>query len=70
MENKIKGTDKIRFVPQKRTAIDGRNWWLVYDRENGEYSTWTCFGIYKSKHLCQLAIDYQLSHNEYIQKYY
>lgn len=28
---------KARFVPAKRTAIDGKVWWCVYDKTDNKY---------------------------------
>lgn len=46
-----------RFIPVKRTALDGKIFWVVFDRKNNEYSTLLCFGRYKTKWECQFAID-------------
>ena len=43
---------------RKRTAIDGKVWWCVFDTKNTEWSTLTCFGRYRLKKDCQFAIDY------------
>ena len=45
------------FEPRQRTALDGKVWWVVYDRYKQEFSTLTCFGKYKTKKDCQAAID-------------
>ncbi len=42
-----------RFIPEKRTAIDGKQWWCVYDTLRHCWSTYLCHG----KKACQLAID-------------
>ena len=44
--------------PRKRTALDGKVWWCVFDTESMKWSTYTCFGRYKLKRDCQFAIDY------------
>lgn len=44
--------------PRKRTALDGKTWWCVFDTKNMKWSTYTCFGRYKLKRDCQFAIDY------------
>ena len=46
------------FEPRKRTALDGKTWWCVFDTKNMKWSTYTCFGRYKLKRDCQFAIDY------------
>lgn len=43
---------------RKRTAIDGRVWWCVWDNDKGNWSTLTCFGKYKTKRRAELAIKY------------
>lgn len=45
------------FEPRQRTALDGKVWWVVYDRYKQEFSSLTCFGKYKTKKDCQWAID-------------
>lgn len=47
-----------RFIPTQRVAIDGKSWWVVYDLKQSRYSTYTCFGKYKTKRECQSDIDY------------
>ena len=49
--------EKSRFEPRQRTALDGKVWWVVYDRYKQEFSSLTCFGKYKTKKDCQWAID-------------
>ena len=43
--------------PRERTTVDGKTWWVVFDKDTQKYSTLTCFGKYKSKKDCQYAID-------------
>ena len=50
--------EESRFEPRQRTAINGKVWWVVYDRYKQEFSSLTCFGQYKKKKDCQWAIDY------------
>lgn len=50
--------DTPRFIPEKRTAIDGKQWWCVYDTQRHCWSTYLCHGKYKTRKACQLAIDY------------
>lgn len=45
------------FEPRKRTAVDGKDWWCVYDPEQKKFSTLLCFGKYTTKKACQFAID-------------
>lgn len=45
-----------RFEPRKRTAIDGRVWWCVYDNAQNKWSTYLCFGKYKTKREAITAI--------------
>lgn len=49
--------EESRFEPRQRTALDGKVWWVVYDRYKQEFSTLVCFGVYKTKKGCQWAID-------------
>lgn len=42
--------------PRKRTALDGKTWWCVFDTETMKYNT-ILFGKYKLKRDCQYAID-------------
>ena len=43
--------------PRKRTALDGKVWWCVFDTEAMKWSTLVCFTRYKTKRDCQFAID-------------
>ena len=43
--------------PRKRTALDGKTWWCVFDTENQAWSTLTIFGKYRTRKACQLDID-------------
>ena len=43
--------------PRKRTALDGKTWWCVFDADTMKWSTIAYFGKYKLKRDCQLAID-------------
>ena len=38
-----------RFVPIKRTAIDGKVWWVVWDNKANNYSSFTCHRKYETK---------------------
>lgn len=49
--------EESQFEPRQRTALDGKVWWVVYDRLNQEFSPLVCFGRYKTKKACQSAID-------------
>lgn len=43
--------------PRKRTAIDGKTWWCVFDTDSMKWSTLVVFGRYKLKRDCKYAID-------------
>ena len=43
--------------PRKRTALDGKSWWRVFDVDSMKWSTLVCFGKYRTKRDCQYAID-------------
>ena len=47
---------KPYFVPAKRTAVDGRMWWVVMDAATRKYSGLLCFGKYRTRKDCQAAI--------------
>lgn len=56
--NGLKGAgDMSRFIPVKRTAIDRKTWWVVYDLVENKYSSLLCFGRYHTRKACQWAID-------------
>lgn len=55
--NKISVKASTNLEPRERTAVDGKTWWVVFDKDTQKYSTLTCFGKYKSKKDCQYAID-------------
>ena len=44
--------------PRKRTALDGKVYWCVFDTNKGSSSTLTCFGKYKTRWECQMKIDF------------
>ena len=46
--------------PRKRTALDGRVWWCVFDTSKNSWSTLICFGKYNTKLECQCRIDWYL----------
>lgn len=48
--------DTPRFIPQKRIAVDGKQWWCAYDTQRHCWSTYTCHGKYRTRSACQLAI--------------
>ena len=54
-QNKRKEFLKM-LEPRKRTAIDGKIWWCVFDTETQQYNT-ILFYRYKRKYECQFAID-------------
>jgi hypothetical protein len=47
-----------RLIPKKRTAVDGKVWWCVYDTIKNDWSTLIHFGKYKTKKACQMDIDF------------
>lgn len=47
-----------RFKPVKRTAIDGKVWWCVWDKMKCDWSTYTCHGRYKTKKAAWADIKY------------
>ena len=49
--------EKTMLETRKRTTIDGKTWWCVFDAENMRWSTIVLFGRYKTKRDCQVAID-------------
>ena len=51
--------------PRKRTALDGKSWWYVFDTEKMKWSTLTFFGKYKTKKACQYDIDLYEANNIY-----
>lgn len=51
---------------RKRTALDGKTWWCVFDTDNMKWSTLIVFGKYKLKRDCQYAIDRYLVMKEEI----
>lgn len=55
---------EIRFIPVDRYAIDGRRWYVVYDKQENKYASFpTFFGKYTTKKDCQYAI------NKFVEKY-
>jgi hypothetical protein len=36
--------------------MDGKQYWCVYDRERGAFSTYTCHGRYRNRRECEMAI--------------
>ena len=45
-----------RFEPVRRTALDGKVWWVIYDRAKGEYVTGYRFRYYRQA-LVHLAME-------------
>lgn len=43
--------------PRKRTALDGKTWWYVFDTDTMKWSALVCFSKYTLKRDCQFAID-------------
>lgn len=52
--------------PRKRTALDGKTWWCVFDTDKGAWSTLIIFDKYRLKKHCQWAID---SYNRFKEQY-
>ena len=51
---------QLRFTAEKRTAIDGKEWWLPYDNETGKY----LYGRCKMLAECRAAITRKLEKGE------
>lgn len=51
--------------PRKRTALDGKIWWCVFDTEAGKYVNTSMFFStkYKRKKDCQYDIDLYEANN-------
>ena len=45
-----------RFQARKRTALDGKTWWCVYDLQRNSWSTFLFHGRYRTKKDCENAI--------------
>lgn len=43
--------------PRKRTALDGKTWYVVFDTEKQKYSPLLCFGRYRRKKDAEYAIN-------------
>lgn len=52
---------QLRFVASKRTAVDGKVWWCIFDNENIEYVRGS---KYKMKLECEAAIKHKLEKGE------
>lgn len=52
--------DLDMLEPRKRTALDGKVWWCVFDTNKNDWSTLICFGKYKTKRECQMRINWYL----------
>jgi hypothetical protein len=52
--------------PRKRTTIDGKVWWCVFDKDKMTWSTLIVFDKYKLKRDCQFAIN---SYNNFKEQY-
>lgn len=42
--------------PRKRTALDGRTWWVAFNRRTLKYSTIATIGKYRTRRECAEAI--------------
>ena len=51
-------SDSIMLEPRKRTALDGKVWWCVFDTNKNDWCTLICFGKYKTRRECQIQIDW------------
>ena len=49
--------------PRKRTALDGKTWWCVFDTDTMKWSTLVFFDRYKTKKACQIDIDLYEANN-------
>lgn len=47
-----------RFEARKRTTLDGKVYWCVYDKWHQQYSKYCCHREYKSKKECVKAINF------------
>ena len=45
-----------RFKPIQRTALDGKNYWCIYDMKEKRFSTFLCHGKYKTRKDAEMAI--------------
>lgn len=57
----------IMLEARKRTALDGKSYWCVFDTYNNKWSTLVCFEKYKTKKTCQFFID-KWTENNYFNK--
>ncbi len=53
-----------RFEPRKRTALDGKVWWCVYDTKENRWSTYLYHGKYRTKKDCIYAILSEAARSE------
>lgn len=44
------------YEPRKRTALDGKVWWCVFNTDTNKWSTLLCHGKYRTKKECQYTI--------------
>ena len=52
------------FEARRRTAVDGKTWWVVFDTEKQKYSTLLCFGKYKTKEKYENKKCFYCGHSE------
>ena len=51
--------EKPRFEPRRRTALDGRTWWCVWDNDRNGWSTFTHHAYrFKTRKSAAQHIDY------------
>lgn len=55
MDVRVEEETKV-LEARKRTAVDGKEWWCVWDTVEKKWSTLMCFGKYKTKFDCEWAI--------------
>ena len=46
------------FEPRKRTALDGRVWWVPYNVTVNAWNTFTVWGKYRTRKACAFSIRY------------
>lgn len=52
-------TESVEYdlEPRRRTAVDGKKYWVAFDKNTQKYATITAIGKYDTKKECQQAID-------------
>ena len=49
-----------RYVAAKRTALDGKVWWCIFDHKKNGYSVAGGCGRYKTRKDCEYGIEWRL----------